>query len=273
MGELSRVEHESLSGGFSNETFFGGFISTLRGLYMPAKAEQADGAHYNSMVNLLSSVGRQVEAVVPFYAYKDDADADDEFSLKAGAIDLGGLACAYAGETALGPLAVGVNYIWLVVAPTITSAVGGAWPSADTPHLRIGAIDMPASGPWLPQHYTPYVYRQAAVPIAVAPRTIRKDFIHSQAGAIALQTVPANALIVQATVVVLTAFNGAAPTLTVGAAGDADRLVEAADVDLKTAGHYAIPGAYKYAAQTALTGTYTADGSTAGSAIIVVEVV
>jgi hypothetical protein len=276
MAEMTRVDQESQGGGFSSEVFFGGIITLLEGLYVPSKAEQISGSHYNAMVNLLSGIAQRIAATCSLRVYRDSDDADDEFSVAAGSIDLpGGMRCTYAGETALGTLATGVNYIWAVIGPTITIGFGAALPDLGSgpPIIVLADLTQPADGPWKPQHLVHRVGVQAVTPPRSAVRVIRLNFTDDDDGAIALESVPAGALILRATVVVLTAFDGTAPTLDIGDAGDPDRLVAAADVDLKTAGVYELSPGYEYSALTALTAALDIDGSTTGAAAIVIEVV
>lgn len=276
MAEMTRVDQESQGGGFSNETFFGGVIAALEGLYVPSKAEQISGNHYNAMVNLLSGLAQRIAATCSLRIYRDDSDADDEFSVAAGSIDLpGGMRCSYAGEVNLGTLATGTHQVWAVIAPTITIGFGAALPALGDgpPVIHLGTIAMPADGPWKPQHLTHRVGLQAVMPSASAVRVIRKTIGVADDGAVALESVPAGAVILRATVVVLTAFDGSAPTLDIGDAGDPDRLVPAADVDLDTVGTYAIAPSYRYGALTALVGDLDIDASTVGEAEIVIEVV
>ena len=72
------------------------------------------------------------------------------------------------------------------------------------------------------------------------------------------------------TVEVLTAFNGA-PTLTVGDAGDASRLVSNGDIDLSSAGVYTVTSSYQYTAETDIVAYYSAGGAGFGSVKIVVS--
>ena len=84
-------------------------------------------------------------------------------------------------------------------------------------------------------------------------------------------TVPANGRVLRVTVSVTQAFNGSAPTLTIGDAGDADRHMTVAEIDLKTIGTYCANVSHLYSVETQMRGTYVADGSSAGAANILVE--
>lgn len=280
MAEMTRVDQESLGGGFSTETYFGGHIPSLNNLYLAAKAFQINGNHYEAFINFASSVGVQLAALCSLRVFRDNTDADDEFSVAAGTIDLpGGMRCSYAGAVNLGTMATGTNQVWAVIAPTITIGFGAALPAlgAGPPVVHLATIDMPADGPWKPQHVTARVGVQAVTPPASAVRVIRRDITDDDDGAIALESVPAGALILRATVVVLTAFDGTAPTLDIGDAGDPDRIVSSAGpdphCDLTTTGTYPVDVGYQYSALTALTAALDIDGSTAGAAVIVIEVV
>jgi hypothetical protein len=83
--------------------------------------------------------------------------------------------------------------------------------------------------------------------------------------------IPAGSRCLQAIVSVTTPFNGTAPTLLLGIAGDTDAIAAAAEIDLKTAGVYIIDCYVKNAGSTQLIATYTADSSSAGAADIEVE--
>lgn len=88
---------------------------------------------------------------------------------------------------------------------------------------------------------------------------------------VSMFTLPANAVIHEIIVIVDTAFNGTAPTMTVGVAGTTSKYVGATLVDLKTAGSYTIhPTSTADASTEALIITYSADSSSAGAARIIV---
>lgn len=80
--------------------------------------------------------------------------------------------------------------------------------------------------------------------------------------------VPSGARAIQAIVSVGTPFNGTAPTLLLGHAGDTDAVAAAAEIDLKTAGVYIIDCYVKYGSETQIIATYAADSSSAGAADI-----
>jgi hypothetical protein len=68
-----------------------------------------------------------------------------------------------------------------------------------------------------------------------------------------------------------TAFNGTAPTLSIGITGTTSKYASTTDVDLKTAGKYRVhPGLAAQGAES-LIATYVADTSTAGAARILVH--
>lgn len=86
---------------------------------------------------------------------------------------------------------------------------------------------------------------------------------------VALFTLPANAVIHKVKVIVDTAFNGTAPTVSIGIAGTVSKYVGTSDVDLKTANIYEVdPGVVAAGGTEALIVTYAADSSSAGSARI-----
>jgi hypothetical protein len=71
-------------------------------------------------------------------------------------------------------------------------------------------------------------------------------------------------------IVVDTAFDGTAPTLSVGVAGTTSKYLTTADVDLKTVGVYQVHPGIDAAGIEALIATYVADASSAGAARILV---
>lgn len=94
------------------------------------------------------------------------------------------------------------------------------------------------------------------------------------ASPVAMFTLPANAVILKVTCIVGTAFDGTAPTASVGIAGTTSKYMAATQVDLKTTGVYeVVPGLAAEAGTEALIITYAADSSSAGSARFLVEYV
>lgn len=92
------------------------------------------------------------------------------------------------------------------------------------------------------------------------------------ASPLALFTLPANAVINWVKVIVDTAFNGTAPTLSIGISGTLSKYMAATEVDLKTAGVYEVdPGLASVGSTEALIATYAADTSSAGAARILIE--
>lgn len=83
---------------------------------------------------------------------------------------------------------------------------------------------------------------------------------------------PAGCKITQISVNVLVAFDGLSPTLDIGDAGDADRYVPNAFIDLPTADIYGpTPIVIELAADTQFLATLAKGGSTAGRCLIIVE--
>lgn len=109
------------------------------------------------------------------------------------------------------------------------------------------------------------------MPSGVPLFALRKTLTYQDSGTIAIATVPVNALVGSARVLVTTAFDGTAPTLKIGDSGDDDRFGETTEIDLTTIGPYLIPRLYKYAAQTAVEAILTPDGSTVGEVDILLE--
>jgi len=85
-------------------------------------------------------------------------------------------------------------------------------------------------------------------------------------------TLPANAVISEIEVVVDTAFDGTAPTMSVGVSGTTSKYMPTTAVDLKTAGIYKFhPGLAAEGSTQALIVTYSADSSAAGAARVIVH--
>lgn len=103
-------------------------------------------------------------------------------------------------------------------------------------------------------------------------RTEEIRFDYGDATPKTLFTVPANKLIQRVAIVIFTAFDGASPALTVGDAGDTDRLMTASQVDPSAAGTYEVSPGYKYGSDTAVTLSITpGSGATAGSGLVVID--
>lgn len=270
--EQTRQQQDERVGAFSTDALFGGFIESLCDIYVPGKADQVAGNCYTQWVNLLDSIARRLSNAAAFYVYMDSEDADTEFSVKPGSVAVDGLWLDYAGDTAQGDLLAGQdNHIWLDVsaAPTITLTFGSAWPTGA--HIRLATIAMPASGSWREQDITRLVGAQTVQAIGGGQGRKKTTLTSASAAEVTLSTLPAGTVAGNSLILVKTAFDGTAPTLTIGDDGDNDRLVEATDVDLKTAGTYAIPTLYEFASQTALKAFLDADSSTVGEAIILWE--
>lgn len=88
---------------------------------------------------------------------------------------------------------------------------------------------------------------------------------------VTLFTLPANAVIYSIDVIVDTAFTGGtSPTLTVGVSGTTSKYVGSGDNDLTTAGRYMVhPSNLPDVSTEALIATYSAGGSSAGSARVI----
>lgn len=82
---------------------------------------------------------------------------------------------------------------------------------------------------------------------------------------------PLGAIAKKVIVSVTQAFDGTSPTLDIGDAGDANRLMDNAEIDLKTVGLYVSDVYNLYGAATQLQAAYAADSSTVGQADILVE--
>jgi hypothetical protein len=84
-------------------------------------------------------------------------------------------------------------------------------------------------------------------------------------------TPPANATIQSVLVDVETAFDGTAPSLSVGVSGETSRYMGTTDLDLKTVAIYEVTPSYEEdGTPEAVIITYSADSSSEGSAIVYV---
>lgn len=270
--ELTRQQHEERTGSFSIEPLMGGFIATLAGMYMAGLLDQVAGHCGMQWINVVDSMARRLSCSPSIYVYMDSEDTEAQFSVKAGSLVPDGLWIEYAGNTAQGDLLRSQNnHIWLDVsaAPTVTLAFGSAWPSVA--HIRIATIAMPASGPWREQDVTRLVGAQTLQAIGGGAGKKKTTLTSASGAEVALSTLPAGTVAGNCVVLVKTAFDGTAPTLTLGDDGDNDRLVEATDVDLTTTGTYAVPKMEAFSAQTAIKAFLNADSSTVGEAIILWE--
>lgn len=95
------------------------------------------------------------------------------------------------------------------------------------------------------------------------------DIAYTDSGVINVgAAVSANGRVSGVWVNVTQVFNGTAPTLTVGDAGNASRFALAAEIDLKTVGVYKLDASHFYSVSTQVTTTLTPDSSTTGAANI-----
>ena len=90
---------------------------------------------------------------------------------------------------------------------------------------------------------------------------------------VAMFTLPANAVVHKVQVVIDTAFDGTAPTMSVGVAGTTSKYMGTGDVNLKGTAedvYEVTPGKIAVGTTEALILTYAADGSSAGAARVLV---
>lgn len=113
---------------------------------------------------------------------------------------------------------------------------------------------------------------------AYAPGKAVKDFLdmglyalksdavgYADASGMTLFQIPAQTLVVATIAQVVTAFNGAIPTFSLGASGALERHIASEDIDLKTTGFYPKFAPYDYVVDTDLIGTLVASTSTTGA--------
>lgn len=277
MGEQTRSQHETRGGaGFSNDPFFGGFIQTLGGLYVPAKAEEIDGTHQTAMVNLLDGVNRRLGNAFQGYIYTDSTDSNLQFSVKAfKCFSADGTLHSYAGAINVAGLVAGATrYIYAdLTNPTVAIVVATAWPSTAVPHVRLATIAAPASGPWIAaQHLTNFIDAHGIFPIgggSVAPPKVA--FAWNTASPLAIFSAPAGSTIVKAVIKISTVFNGAAPTLSIGDSGNNSRLMTTAQNDPKTLGSYIVEFPHEYGSLTAVNLYITPSTASQGAGFVLVE--
>ncbi len=91
---------------------------------------------------------------------------------------------------------------------------------------------------------------------------------------VTIGAVPKNAVIIGTEVLVTTAFNGTAPSLTVGNSATADAYVAAGDVTETATGLTSVAKGEKVSADTDVIATFTQAGdTTAGAATVIVRYV
>ncbi len=86
-----------------------------------------------------------------------------------------------------------------------------------------------------------------------------------------LINMPDNYMVKNVALTVITPFDGTAPTISLGIAGDVQKFVEEADVDLTNAGAYLIDVELTEASAAQMIATIAPDGSTTGSVEIVIS--
>jgi hypothetical protein len=98
------------------------------------------------------------------------------------------------------------------------------------------------------------------------------SLVFGSASPVTMFTLPANAVVHKVKAIVDTAFNGTAPTASVGVSGTASKYMASTELDLKTVGVYDVdPGLVAEGSTNALIITYVADSSSAGAARFIVE--
>lgn len=109
---------------------------------------------------------------------------------------------------------------------------------------------------------------------ADAVKEVEKTVAYNSSSPVTVVTPPAYGRIVIVKVDVETAFNGTAPTMSVGVAGATSRYMGTTDIDLKTAGIYEVDAAYEEDdTPDAIIITFNADSSSQGSARVTVQYV
>jgi hypothetical protein len=92
------------------------------------------------------------------------------------------------------------------------------------------------------------------------------DLAFGSASPVAMFTLPANAVVDRILCHVDTAFDGAAPSASIGVSGQTSKYMSATDMDLKTVGQYEVhPGLVASGSSEDLIITFNPDSSTAGA--------
>ena len=86
-----------------------------------------------------------------------------------------------------------------------------------------------------------------------------------------LVLVPANSIITSVSIILLTAFDDPASTLSVGDAGDVNRLLATTDNTTQITGTYTTEPAYKYLSSTQITLSISPGTSTQGNGIVLIN--
>lgn len=281
MSELTYSLEAVLNGGsLDPDELFGGFVQTAGSrLYLPPASEQRQGECKASWLNILEAIARRLSCASGVYVCRDSTDDEDEFSVSAGGVHHQGRWMEYAGEVNVGPLSRGAtNYIWLdVKGAAPVAAFGTAWPAASPNVIRLATIAMPATGYWLGTiggDLTRISGSQAVTAGLASPGVLKAVITHDSPGTVVVGRVAAGCAIGCRRVAVSTCFNGGA-SLMVGDAEDTARLFSAIDGELTDgpAGAFYLADLWhRYPVETEIIATYTADGSTAGEAVIYLEV-
>jgi hypothetical protein len=259
----------------TTDTLYGGFKSSLGGIYIPSRYAESEGAHFAELINEHYSRGVRFSNVSQAEIYSDSTDDDLEYSTEAFKLKIAGVLGTYAGEVNKGPLTAAVaNYVYadLSAFPTITvtSATTG-WPA--TEHIELAIITPPASGPWIDQHLERRTHVHAlSVAAAAASGSVVREFAYSTASPLLIGAVGAGKRVIEVEVFIETAFNAGTPTLSVGDAGNTSRLMATTDNNPLVADSYAAKPGYKYAAQTNVNLYITPSSASAGSGFVILRV-
>jgi hypothetical protein len=107
----------------------------------------------------------------------------------------------------------------------------------------------------------------------VKARSIQLPFAWGDATPAPIFTVPGDKLVYRVEIHISVGFDGASPELTVGDAGDTDRLMAAAQNDPTTPGTYATHPSHRYGADTAVSlGITPGAGATAGRGLVTLSI-
>ncbi len=109
-----------------------------------------------------------------------------------------------------------------------------------------------------------------AAPIILVPTQFSVEVSFDDDSPVTIGELPEDQDLIEASVVVLEAFDGTNPTLKVGTTSDDDSILEAADTELGVADTKFTKGV-NLAGPEDVIATLTLDGATAGKALVILE--
>lgn len=246
---------EDDGGSLSVDAYLGDYITVLQALRLPLRMESAEGGHHlPQLLNLFYSMADLLGNVGQLFVYKDSTDTDVQYSVSAGALLIGGSHRTYAGQINRGNLTVSnTNYIWLDCRDPTTLVAASAttgWPTY--PHVKLGTIAQPGSGPWRPADLVRFGGAQALNVSGVGQVAALgyKQFTYATSSPMLIGTAPKGCVIDEVVLKIGTTFNGSGAALSVGDSGSAVRHMGTGDNTPGSTGAYTKRNYYEYSAGT-----------------------